>query len=213
MKIKTIWDFTLLFLSLYVMVILALDITGIFSTETEHTLNIIDTFICGAFFVDYILGFKKSEDKWTYVKYNILELLSCIPLGNYFRAFRIFKITKMLRFLRVFRTFKLIKDLHTKHKLIGVTLIYIIALFLLMLYLSVAVYMLEKDINNNINSVFDSFWWSFNTVTSVGYGDVYPITTCGRLLSMLLTICGLGLFSLITANVCTSFTNLFEKEQ
>ena len=71
------------------------------------------------------------------------------------------------------------------------------------LILSFAFYSFEKGVNQNVNHFFDAFWWAFITLTSVGYGDIFPVTTEGRIIGMILTLFGMGLFSLVTAELAT----------
>ena len=63
-----------------------------------------------------------------------------------------------------------------------------------------------------VNTFFDAFWWSFITITSVGYGDIYPLTVAGKIIAMILTLLGMGLFSLITAELSVKFISLIKKD-
>ena len=68
-----------------------------------------------------------------------------------------------------------------------------------MVICSIALYVAEHGINKAIESPFDALWWGIVTLSTVGYGDVYPITPEGRLAAMVLMLLGIGLFSMITA--------------
>jgi voltage-gated potassium channel len=61
------------------------------------------------------------------------------------------------------------------------------------------IYLLEKDINPKINSYLDSLWWSFSTTTTVGYGDIVPITDLGKIFGIGLMLVGVAIFSIYTA--------------
>ena len=61
------------------------------------------------------------------------------------------------------------------------------------------IYFLEKDINPKINHIIDAFWWSFATTTTVGYGDITPITIPGKLIGICLMIIGVAIFGVYTA--------------
>ena len=64
---------------------------------------------------------------------------------------------------------------------------------------SVIFYQIEKDANANISNFLDAVWWSFATVTTVGYGDITPVTVSGRIIGICLMIGGTGLFATYTA--------------
>jgi voltage-gated potassium channel len=67
-----------------------------------------------------------------------------------------------------------------------------------------ALYFAERDVNPSIGSPFDALWWGISTMTTVGYGDVYPTTAEGRIAASALMLLGIGLFSAVTA-IITSF--------
>ncbi|MDP4208773.1 MAG: potassium channel family protein [Bacteroidota bacterium] len=79
-------------------------------------------------------------------------------------------------------------------------------------YLSLAFYAFEKDVNKNVHEYFDAIWWAFTTVTSVGYGDICPVTKVGRIITMILVLSGMGLFSLVTAELSANFITIIKKE-
>lgn len=66
-------------------------------------------------------------------------------------------------------------------------------------FFAICIYYVEKDVNPKINSVIDAFWWAFATTTTVGYGDITPITTTGKLLGMCLMLIGVAIFGVYTA--------------
>lgn len=62
-------------------------------------------------------------------------------------------------------------------------------------------YYMEVNVNENVSSLWDAFWWTVVTITTVGYGDIYPVTTAGRILAIALMLGGIGTFSSITAAI------------
>jgi voltage-gated potassium channel len=71
-------------------------------------------------------------------------------------------------------------------------------------------YLIERGINPNINSLFDSLWWGLATVTTVGYGDIIPVTIQGKVVSMLLMVCGVIFFVSFTAILVTLLLSSLE---
>src|SRR3984893_6746890 len=86
-------------------------------------------------------------------------------------------------------------------------LLSVLVIFLMVLFLAaVTMYFLERDVQpNNFDSVPAALWWAVVTLTTVGYGDVVPITPLGRLVAALVMICGLGVFGLWTGILATGF--------
>lgn len=64
-------------------------------------------------------------------------------------------------------------------------------------------YYSEVDVNPKINSILDALWWGFVTSTTVGYGDIYPITNAGRFIAIFVMLIGIGIFGFITASVAS----------
>lgn len=69
----------------------------------------------------------------------------------------------------------------------------------IVLVFATAFYYIEKDINPKIQSFMDALWWSFATTTTVGYGDVTPITNLGRTVGIALMLIGVAIFAIYTA--------------
>jgi len=70
----------------------------------------------------------------------------------------------------------------------------------------------QQNPRANIKTAEDAVWWSVSTITTVGYGDVYPTTTEGRCLAMLLMVCGVGMFGLLSGVVASSLIGEKKKE-
>jgi voltage-gated potassium channel len=81
----------------------------------------------------------------------------------------------------------------------------IVAWLSVMVVCSAFVYTAEHGVNTLMSSPFDALWWGVTTLTTVGYGDTYPITPEGRLGAMVLMLFGIGLFSAITATITSYF--------
>lgn len=100
--------------------------------------------------------------------------------------------------------FSLYSDILPQKGSFGASGLYLCTL-VIYIYCSLGLYNFEKGINANINDYEDSLWLSFTTLTSVGYGEIVPITASGRIMAVILVLTGMGLFSMVTAE----FTALF----
>jgi voltage-gated potassium channel len=81
----------------------------------------------------------------------------------------------------------------------------------MVIFSAIAILQVEDDLNSNIKSAEDAIWWAYVTITTVGYGDKYPVTTEGRIIAAFLMTTGVGLFGTFAGFVASWFVS--EKEQ
>lgn len=213
-KIKWILYHTFLsilsILSIYFLIGDATDKLSIFSAPFYQ----IDISILVIFTISYIVEFTHSYNKFRYFKNNLLILLSIIPLlfigfNNdiisqcflLLQIFSIMQVFKLLKFIALV-TFLKNKELAISRLLKTNGFIYILYITLaLIITCSIALSIVEKY------SLWDSIWLSFVTCATVGYGDIIPMTTIGRIISIILMMTGVGLISTLTSTLITYFSN------
>ena len=134
-----------------------------------------------------------------------IDLISCIPMINALRAGRLLRLIRLLRIVRAFRTTKNVVDHIFANKAQGAfTSVSIIAV-LLVIFSAIGILQVENDPNSNIKSAEDAIWWAYVTITTVGYGDKFPVTTEGRIIAAILMTAGVGLFGTFTAYLASWF--------
>jgi len=210
---KGIWQLIILVLSIYAIIEISIELLIGYTVKTQEILDYIDIGISFIFLFDFGYFLYKSENKKKYFITNFVDFLSSIPFISYIKILRVARIIKIFK---VFRGFKELKPLITwlnEHKVLGILISYIIMLLVIVFYASLIFFKYEVNVNENVNNLFDSFWWAFITLTSVGYGDIFPVTTIGRIVAMLLTIAGMGLFSIVTAEFSTLFLSIVKKKK
>jgi voltage-gated potassium channel len=184
----------LVYLALYAVEVLAKLPPAIF-----FDFVLISDIIWAIFIVDFVVRLSLTHHKAKFLKRNIIELISLVlPM---FRAFRMFRVIIALGFLaRVAQSFQ------------GRVNIYVgVILPLLIFTCSLGVYDAEHRVAGaNILNFGDSLWWAFVTVTTIGYGDFYPITFEGRAIAVLLMLSGLALVSVITVTFASWFLGRLE---
>lgn len=155
----------------------------------DNTLRIFDWAIWAIFVVNVAIRFIKAENKWEYVKQNPLDIIAIIPLDSIFRLARIARVFRIIRIISMSSHFfkPVFNILHTNglHKLITFT-------FVLVFVSAIPVYLVEPG----ITTYEDALWWSVVTTTTVGYGDMSPVTFLGRSVAVVLMIIGIGLISM-----------------
>jgi len=134
----------------------------------------------------------------------IIDLLAIIPA---YREFRFLKIFILFRFLKIFQHSKNITHfidvlLDRKFELITLLVLLIFIVFVG----GLSIYVLEEHINDNINDIFDALYWSFITITTVGYGDISPVSTVGRLVSFAIVLMGITMISFATSVIVSAFS-------
>lgn len=192
-------------LSMYVLVALLVDTLFILPLEVSRLLQFIDLIICVFFFVEFCIRFYNAKSKLAFMKWGWIDLLSSIPMIDALRPGRLLRLIRLLRVIRAFRSTKnLINHLFANKAKGTFSSITVIAI-LLILFSAIAILQVEHDPNSNIKTAEDAIWWAFVTITTVGYGDKYPVTTEGRFIAAALMTAGVGLFGTFTAFVSSLF--------
>ncbi|MCC6370119.1 MAG: potassium channel family protein [Bacteroidia bacterium] len=194
-----------LILSVYVLLALLADTFFNLPAEVARILYFIDNAICVVFLLDFIVRYQKAESKLQFMKWGWIDLIASIPTFNFMRAGRLLRLIRLIRLIRAFRSTRHIAEHIFKNKVQGtLTSVALIAL-LMLLFSAIAILQFETAPNSNIKTAEDAIWWAYVTITTVGYGDKYPVTTEGRVIAALLMTVGVGLFGTFTAFVSSWF--------
>ncbi len=140
----------------------------------------------------------KPKAKWFIKPYSIIDLLAILPI---LRPLRTFRILRLLRLLKIFRYSYALRSLIAaiKEEAPIITFI-IISLILWIVTISVTVYIYEYNAGNEkFHSIFEALYWGIVTISTVGYGDITPVTKEGKFLASLLISGGIVLVSALTA--------------
>jgi voltage-gated potassium channel len=195
----------IIILSFYVLGSLVVDTFFTLPPEIAKVLNYVDNFICGVFLLDFIIRFRQAENKLQFMKWGWIELIASIPTLDFMRAGRLLRLIRLIRIIRAFRSTKHIVQHVFKNKVQGTLTSVAIIAVLMLLFSSIAILQFETDPNSNIKTAGDAIWWAYVTMTTVGYGDKYPVTTEGRFVAAILMTVGVGLFGTFTAYVSSWF--------
>ncbi|MBC1904067.1 MULTISPECIES: potassium channel family protein [Listeria] len=179
---------------MFSLVILSL-LTLPFDNEFVRILNLSIYFI---FLTDYIVFFIKSPKKLRYIREHWIELIALIPLDSMFRLVRAFRLLRILRLgsigSRYFTPIYSFLKEKNMHKVF-------IALLVLLLIIPIPIFIIEPK----INSYADAFWWTIVTVTTVGYGDLSPVTIYGRIIAGILMLLGISIIGVVTSVISSLF--------
>lgn len=168
------------------------------TSEVYRLLTIYDYLLCAVFIYDFSHQFLTHEQKWKYM-YTVgwLDLLSSIPVVSHLRFVRIFRI---FRILRIIKSIRLLLQFVKENKAMSLYGFVIFSVFMVLIICTTAVLYVEEPVGN-IKTAEDALWWSFITITTVGYGDLYPVTNIGRLITVVLIIAGVTSFGALISYI------------
>ena len=186
--------------------------------DTRYFLEIVEVVIIIIFTIEYLLRlyFSEGKIKFIFSFYGIIDILAILPF--FLSASVDLRFLRALRFFRIFHVLKLVrysKAIQRFHKAILLAkeelVLYFTITIVLLYFAAVGIYYFERDAQpDKFTSVFDSLWWAVATLTTVGYGDVYPVTIGGRLFTFFLLLIGLGIVA-VPAGVISSALDVSRK--
>ena len=144
--------------------------------------------------------------------YGVIDILAILPFYlnrfldlRFLRAFRIFRI---FRALKLIRYNKALNRFNVAFKIVKEELVlFFIVIIILLFITSAGIYSFENEAQPDVfKSVFHSAWWSIVTLTTVGYGDVYPITLGGKIFTFFVLIIGIGVIAVPAGLVGTALS-------
>lgn len=185
-------------LSVYVLLALAAESFMRMDQSTRTILMHVDNVICLVFIYDFFNRMITSPNKLRFLRWGWIDLVSSIPALPVVRVGRAVRVIRVLRLLRGFRSVKTIAAMLFAHRAKGALAATAFICALVMVFSSVAILQVEDSPGSNIQTPEDALWWSIATITTVGYGDRFPVTAEGRLIGSCLMISGVGLFSVLS---------------
>ena len=165
-----------------------------------------------AFTVEYYLRLYclKKPRKYIFSFYGIIDLVSILPayLSLLFPATRSLMVLRLLRMLRVFRIFHMQRFLYEGHRLMNALrhsfakiLIFMLFVYIMAVILGTVIFMVEDGYNDKITSIPKGIYWAVVTLTTVGYGDVTPVTPVGQFIAIVIMILGYSIIAVPTGIV------------
>lgn len=197
------FDLFIQILILLSMLAYAVETLPALSDETKDVLESFEIMTLGVFTVEYLLRVYFSSPRRAYVfsVYGIIDLLSILPflltLTIDLRSIRLFRLLRLFRILKLTRYNAAIRRFHLALKIAKEEVILFLGATSIILFIAaVGIYLFENEAQpDKFTSVFHSLWWAVATLTTVGYGDVYPITPGGKVFTFLILLIGLGVVS------------------
>lgn len=204
----------MLVLSLISLVGLAVSTVGQLDKDQKAILEIADTFVCGLFFLDFLHSLYRAPKRVSYfLRWGWLDLLSSIPMVDALRVTRVARIIRILRLVRGVKATKILAQFILNRRSESAFLALVLVSLLLVVISSIAILQFEGQVDSNIKDAGDALWWAIATITTVGYGDKFPVTAEGRIVASFLMVCGVGLFGTLSGFVASWFLKPTEQKQ
>ena len=207
-----VFQIVILVLSILVLGALFVDTAFKLPEQISIFLDYVDTVVCVLLLVDFGIRFKRAESKLAFMKWGWIDLIASIPNLTIFRVGRMIRILRVIRLLRTIRATQKISAIIFQNRLHGTIASVFVTFLLLITFSSVGILICEQGPNAKITTALDAVWWSVATITTVGYGDLYPVTTEGRILAMILMITGVGMFGVVSGMVASVFLGQSKKQ-
>lgn len=172
------------------------------------------------FTIEYMLRIYVADNKREYIFsfYGLIDLIAILPfyisVGFDLRSVRVFRLLRLARIFKFSRHSQAINRLYFAFRSIKAELVVFVMLTLCVLFVaSLGIYYFENPGQpEKFQSVFHSMWWAITTLTTVGYGDVYPITIGGRVFTFIILMIGIGLISVPTGLIASALTKSLKAE-
>ena len=220
-KLSSIYDFIM-------MATIVISIVPLAFKETNLIFQWIDYITVGIFVLDYILrlftaDYKLNKSVASFFVYPvtpmaIIDLLSILPsvtvLNSGFRLLKLFRLLRTLKVLRAFKflryskSFDVIASVFKKQKKVLSAVATMAVAYVLISAL--VIYNVEPE---SFDTFFDAIYWATISLTTVGYGDIYPITTIGRIVTMISSVFGIAIIALPSGVITAGYLSEINKDQ
>ncbi len=214
LKIQFAYEIFMTLLALISVILVFCSFSSLISLENEPY-KTIEVILFAIFWADYITRLFLSEKKSEFFKENFFDFLAILPLSKTFSIFRLIRIIKLVKLAKLFKItrldkifdaiIKLNKNINSFLRTNGFVYLLYIVIFLIISSAFLMSYA-EKI------SFSDALWWSIVTATTVGYGDIVPLTSFGRFIAIFLMIFGIGFLGILTSTI-TTFVGVLAKEK
>ncbi|MCL1065906.1 potassium channel family protein [Shewanella olleyana] len=205
------FDLAMMVLSLFsVIVVLILAFSHV-DTETRRLLLFIDLSICIIFMARFFYGLFKATNKKFYLRHHWIDFVASIPAIEALRIARVFQILRVIRLITVSRT--LIIPLLKQRKQTTLASL-LLALVFILTTASIIILLVESGVEGaNIETAEQAIWWTLVTISTVGYGDYYPVSTIGHVIGAIVIMSGVSFFGVISGYMASVFVAPDENER
>ena len=193
------WDWLVLVVAVVSLLLVLLETFLHVPPGVLSLLRTVDTLSCVIFLIDVFVRWKRERWSVNYWRWAWLDVIASIPFEPAFRSLQAIRIYRFIRLIRVLKKLStLTSGTSLNEKLLALPgVAFVMVLFSTMLMVEVE----RSAPDATIKTGGDALWWALTTVTTVGYGDTYPVTTEGRIIAAVMMLIGIALFGSMSAIV------------
>ena len=240
LEIAAVGDIASKLFDIFIMTLITLNVIAVilatverFDSQYQYYFRIFEIFSVTIFSIEYLLrlwtctinkNFRNSitgRIKYIFTPFAIIDLLAILPFYlpmiipldlRFVRAVRLFRLFRLFKLGRYSKAVFILKKALKEKKEELVLVIFIV--FLLLIIFSSLMYFIEKEAQPEaFSSIPEAMWWGIITLTTVGYGDVYPITPLGKILGALIAFLGIGMFALPAGILGSGLVEVVRKKE
>jgi voltage-gated potassium channel len=193
-------------LSILSIINIVLAILPFVSSNTKAVILIVDNFLTLFFLFDFSYRFftVKSKSHYFFKNWGWADLLASMPFYG-LRILRLFRVVRVIKLSKNYGLHNVASQLSDSRAEFAVYLVILMVILVLEVGASLVLYFEYKSPNANIKTAGDALWWGYVTITTVGYGDFFPVSKGGRLVGAAVMATGISIFSVFTAFIANSF--------
>lgn len=200
------YDALMLGFSLLAIGMLVVGVAVELGPSSRSILAYADTAVCLVFLTDFIVSLSRAEDRWQYMlSWGWLDLISSIPVLDSMRWGRAARVVRILRVIRGVKATRMIAAMLFQQRALNAVMAGAFVAILAIFASSFAILAFEEGAEGTIKTADDAVWWAICTVTTVGYGDYYPVTWEGRIVAFFLMITGAATFGALAGLLASWF--------
>ena len=193
------WDWLVLVVAVVSLLLVILETFLHIPPGALSVLRTVDTLSCVIFLADVFVRWRREKYAANYWRWAWIDVLASIPFEPAFRSLQAIRIYRFIRLIRVLKKLStLTSGTSLNEKLLALPGIALVMVF----FTTMLMVEVERNAPNaTIKTGGDALWWALTTVTTVGYGDTYPVTTEGRIIAAVMMLIGIALFGSMSAIV------------
>lgn len=205
------FEMAMMLLSLLSVIIVLVMTFGRLDSETYRLLFFVDTSICMIFMINFFVGLIRARDKRFFIKHHWIDFIASIPAIEALRMARLFQILRVIRLIRMSRSLLLPLVKQRKQATLASLLVAMVTILTLA---SVIMLIVESGTEGaNIQTAEQAIWWALVTISTVGYGDYYPVSTAGHIIGGVVIVSGVSFFGVISGYMASVFVAPDESER